>query len=771
MKTKTICAVLSVVLAFPALSATQEEIRAEQVRRADGTYRKLAPQPEPQTYGCRELFTAMLAYAEANTNLTRIAEILTFAEGMQDLDPESRAYGNFRWYSRDTEVFDHNAVDFCMQHGALLWRFHRDKLDPAVRERFLAVLTRGLRGLLNHRVRATYTNIAILNASDLILLGEALGDPDAVDEGERRLTTFLRTIYDDGVHEFVSTTYYAVNVESMMLLEALCQRPHIREMADALLRYFWTDIALNYYRPSQRLAGAQSRTYDYVFAFGGLDHLLIHSGWLAPPRGYRAGGIGFIPLYSGWMPPKALEALSANYPRLVEQTWGSEPPCARTFYVCEDIAISTAWRNYHGRMDISLAVDFPSPSRDARMPRLSFIPDGRRDPYGTNRISDGKTHSKAFHMNHYWASVQDKADALALAVYRDRDFVDTTGTLESHLLVPRAIEAVWVNDVPLSIGATNEIPLGAAVFLRHGTAALGIRIPWSRGQDATPCSFHLFAETNTLNVMRLTVGHSRLPDGQTPAYPAGVAFRLRAGSGLDTDAKFSQFRQAFSAEGIRAEATDAGIALTGADGRLAIRAAAPYSAAPVTTPKPPHAMLACDGTEMGRAILAALPAIRERTKHHKTATAITVAPDKPTVWPAVNARISCILQIGDDDPAAANGLYLWEPEHSDPRTPGSGRALYALDVTTAGAYTLAARVISPTPENDSFFVRVTTEDGTDILPDEAWHLGQRKAWGWTDLKRGGDKITLNLPPGRIHLTLRARETGAKVDQLRLSPMR
>jgi len=417
-------------------------------------------------------------------------------------------------------------------------------------------------------------------------------------------------------------------------------------------------------------------------------------------------------------------------------------------------------------MDISLAVDFPSPSRDARMPRLSFIPDGRRDPYGTDRISDGKTHSKAFHMNHYWASAQDKADVLALAIYRERDFVDTTGTLESHLLLPRAIESVWVNDTPLAISATNEIPPGAAVFLRHGTAALGIRIPWSRGQDATPCTFHLFAETNTLNVMRLTVGHSRLLESTVEA---GVAFRLRAGSGLD-DEQFRQFRQAFMAEQIKAEATGTAIALTGADGRLAIRAEAPYlNAPPVTTPRPPRLMLASDGVEMGRPILAKLPAISERIKHHKPPTVIPVAPDKPTVWEAVNAHLSSILEIGTDDPTAANGLYLWEPERSDPRAPGSGRALYTLDVAKAGAYTLAARVISPTPENDSFFIRVTTEDGADILPDEAWHLGTRKAWGWTDLKQSGSKLILNLPQGRIHVILRARETGTKIDQLRLSP--
>jgi hypothetical protein len=219
-----IFAVLAITFAVSASpAATRDEIRASLIRSADGTYRKLTS-AEP-AYGCRELFTSMLAYAEANTNLTRIGEILTFAEAMQDTDPESRSFGNFRWYSRDTAVMDYNAVDFCMQHGALLWTFHRERLEPDVRERFRAVLDRGLRGLVSHRVRETYTNIAILNATDLILLGEALGDAAAVREGERRLTAFTRTIFDDGVTFTRSPSMSLTDLYISLTSANRCPRP------------------------------------------------------------------------------------------------------------------------------------------------------------------------------------------------------------------------------------------------------------------------------------------------------------------------------------------------------------------------------------------------------------------------------------------------------------------------------------------------------------------------------------------------------------------
>ncbi|HRR33095.1 MAG TPA: hypothetical protein P5026_03275 [Kiritimatiellia bacterium] len=292
------------------------------VSRADSTWRKLS---KPGTvYGCRELFTAMLAYAEAGVHPDRISVLATTAEQMQNREAGHRAYGNFRWYSRDREVLDDNAVDFCMQHGALLWRFHRDSLAPDVRERLRVMLDLGLHGLIHHRPRTTYTNIALLNASDLILLGEALANPDAVREGERRLTLFIKTLWEEGVHEYVSPTYYGVDLESLLLLASLAQTAEIRALADTLADYFWADIALNWHTPSERLAGAHSRTYDYLYGFGELDQILSAADWLPHPPKFRFGT--FTPLYVNALGmPSEAAALNQRYPRLVEQTWGSIP--------------------------------------------------------------------------------------------------------------------------------------------------------------------------------------------------------------------------------------------------------------------------------------------------------------------------------------------------------------------------------------------------------------------------------------------------------------
>ncbi len=754
---------------------SRERILPDLVKRADSTYVKLT-KPNA-SYGCRELFTAMLAYAEARTNLTRVADMLTVAEKMQNRDPAHRAYGNFRWYSRDTEVMDYNAVDFCMQHGALLWLFHRDALDPATRDRLHTLLTLGLKGLVKHLPRTTYTNIALLNASDLILLGDTLGDAQAVTEGERRLNLFIKTLWEEGVHEFVSPTYYGVDVESMMLLEALAQKEATRETARTLATFFWTDIALNWFDPAQRLAGAHSRTYDFVFGLGELDQILSACGWL--PLTVKFGFTTFTPLYTRWQPPRDLrQRYTTCYPRLVEQTWGAEPFCSRTHYVCPDVSLSTAWRAYSGRMDIALSVDLPG-TREEHLPRLSFIPDGRGDPYGKLRVFDGKTHAKAFHLSPWWAGVQDKADALGVAVYRDSDFKDATGTLDSHLLFRKRLDSLWINETCITLDnkkpTTHTVQQDEAVFLRQGTAVIGIRVPWTRGQDGSASPIILADDNNSFGAARLTVSHAWLDPTKHPSrIPAGVAFWLRTGSRIENDESFAAFRKAFATAAAEVKITPDNFSLRvpGVNRPLCVTAKASFDRDPLTSPAPPRTVLGLDGEEVGRTILETSPVIQSYLKSRRQGVPVTVSAGRSTEWEAEQACFTVPYEASTNDATASGGGYLWVPEiDGQSGGGGGGHATYALTVTAAGSYTLSGRVLTPTPDDDSFFLSVSAWDGTVILPETTWSPGVFKSWTWRDITLPGKKgaTLLDLPQGKVTLTLRPREAGAKIDRFRLTP--
>ena len=87
-----------------------------------------------------------------------------------------------------------------------------------------------------------------------------------------------------------------------------------------------------------------------------------------------------------------------------------------------------------------------------------------------------------------------------------------------------------------------------------------------------------------------------------------------------------------------------------------------------------------------------------------------------------------------------------------------------------GTYRLFARVLAPTPDDDSFLVSVNAGDfaksgtrGPVVLPRTDWHLGQSHSWTWREFP-----VDVALPKGPVVLTFHTREDGAKVDALVLT---
>ena len=106
--------------AFCLLSASLFAARAapDPVRtRAEGTLRGLVTQAERRDRALSSvgLFAGAYNLLRANVGLDKLDVLFDVAAELQDSNPESRTYGNFRWYARDGFVMDGNAVDFCMQ--------------------------------------------------------------------------------------------------------------------------------------------------------------------------------------------------------------------------------------------------------------------------------------------------------------------------------------------------------------------------------------------------------------------------------------------------------------------------------------------------------------------------------------------------------------------------------------------------------------------------------------------------------------------------------
>ena len=778
MKTFTLAIVLPcLILAAPSPRQTDLNRRAE--RALKGTVKKA--QLHDRALSAAEIFHAAFFFCETGKYLDSLDLLFDVAAEMQDRNPDSRSFGNFRWYWRDGLVMDYNAVDFCMQAGSLIARDHLGKMTPAQREKFLAILDRAIAGCLSHRVRDSYTNIAIMNAVNLILLGEARNRRDAFDEGVHRLDAFILNTALFGVCEYASPTYTGVDIANLHRLHAYVRDTAVRDRADRLLKLFWTDICASSFAPAGRLGGAHSRDYDYLFGMGSVAHLLRTVGVAAPLDGKPE----MPPLelvLSDWRPDASITALAARAPRALVSFWGEEDDKYRTAWIGRHVSLGVAGANYWD-MDIPLAVDFASHARQARG---YFIADGRRDPYGMKKIPESNgPHQKTLHLRPFWCGVQRGRDALGLAVYRPGDIPADSPTLESHFVFPSDADEIYIGDERITPvrGKPFARPLSAdaCVFVRQGGGALAARVAWARDLSGHPApSALIWDDIAGVDACRFTLAHhSFWGTPLDPTNPPAAAFWVRVTDDAADPVKFAAFRAAFAAARPSAQADAAHVALSaaGEDGPLSLRAAAPFVAAEQAEPAPARAVFALDGRDIGADILgevsgmAEYRAERERMMKAIAENRVPVSTRRAALWEAESGAVIHDFKV-DADPGAVGGKFVWTPSTPGLRRNGNGTVSWQLDVQQAGTYKLWGRILSLSPEDDSFFVSAHAGSFTPakrscgplVLAKTEWHTGVTGTqWKWRLFP-----VELSFPAGPVVLTLHAREDGTKVDRLFLT---
>jgi hypothetical protein len=737
------------------------------IERSESFWQRVQEEP-PTKVSSRDLFGYALVLSEANQHLDRLDRLLEVAGRMRDADPANRTYGNFRWKWVDAGVLDWNAVEFCMQMGTVAWIRHRERLPETTRARLRELLEFSVEGCLRHRVPASYTNISLMNAANLILLGENLGNPKAADEGYRRLDQIVLYTWHAGIHEYGSPTYYGTDLDDLVVLERFCKRDTGKQTARALLELFWTDLAANWFAPAQKLAGARSRDYDYLRGLGYLDTAMWANGWLADEKTQGSAG-ALVHLLSDWRPAAELKQQNeTQYPRLVRQSWGEAQFESRTHYVMRNVTLGSAGANY-GNMDLPLSVDFAGARRSVR---CYFIPDGRHDPYGKLKIPAGGGHDKTLHLRPFWAATQAKRDAVGLVVYRDKEVPADTETLESHWVMPLENDGVWIGEERVAPKPDEtferQVAPGQAVFVRKGTAAMGVKVLWARDRTGGQAPVRLVYEANEWGAMRLTVVHQDRRGVQPAAPKAGAAFWVRIADDLDGPA-FAAWRNAFAAAEGEAGATKERVAVrvAGTDGAVAVEAAEPFQGASVLEPPPYRGVLELNGEEVGRPLLEALPVVVAEKEELANLKPIPLSPEG-TAWEAEAGVVRGPMARGDDGDASG-GKFVWMPGEAGGKGGGSGSASWLLQIPDSGVYYLWGRVLAPTPEDDSFYVRLFT-DAAELVGRTDWPTGTRAEWSWVPAALGGGKEStpLALPAGEVTLQLLVREDGTRIDRLFLS---
>jgi hypothetical protein len=712
----------------------------------------------------RGLFDYARRLCEAREHPERLERLFALAAAAQDRKPGSRGYGNLRWTWRDPGVTDANAVEFCMQDAAAIWIDHREWIPEPARQALRDVMEYAIQGCLRHRVPSSYTNIAVLNAANLIVLGELFGRPEVTAEGAGRLDALYLWTWQFGLREFCSPTYYGVDLDGLRFIESRARLESARRQARQLAQLVWTDIAANWYVPAQKLAGAHSRSYDYLAGLGSLDVNLRAAGWL------ESDGRPQPEKTATYWPPASLLEISRRVPRLVRQHWGTAPVESRTHWLCADVTLSTSGAG-SGQDDARLTVDLPG---DRRQPRCYFIPDGREDPCGKIRYETGSAlHMKALHLTPFWAAAQRGPDALGLVVYRAEDLkAPEIVNLQSHMVLRRACDGLWLAGRRIeSPAGTSSRPArwtlgaGQALVVKYATAALGVRVLWARRDDGRPAEAALVDDGNPHGVVRLTVEHR----GDRRAVEAGAAFWVQVASGASTDKAFHAWRARFekaTVPSVQVSATALRFEVPGQQGPVSVDARSPLGQGDVRLqPEPTSAVLELDGHDIGRPMLEELdPARRARTCYgplHPLAV-----PERGGIgWEAEAALVFHSMAVGDD-PAASARRYVWQPPPAHDSTRAAGSVLWTIEVPRPGRYFLWGRVSAPDPQTDSFYVQVIAP-GVTWPASTAWHLRSGPGWTWQvlSLNRAKTPEPLNLPAGPCRILLRPREPGTKLDRL------
>lgn len=194
--------------------------------------------------------------------------------------------GTFPWNERSRDAVDKNALEFAAQSlGPILLRY-----GPCLRPELAASLVPHVRAAIAAlerdapRVGVTYTNIWLMNAESLTLLGEAVGDAEAEARGIAELEAWTKLTKEHGIFEFDSPTYYAADLDSLVLAEHFATAPRARELAHRALNLLWTDVAANWFVPRESLVGPHSRDYDFLRGEGGIDVFTAVAGWRALPK-------------------------------------------------------------------------------------------------------------------------------------------------------------------------------------------------------------------------------------------------------------------------------------------------------------------------------------------------------------------------------------------------------------------------------------------------------------------------------------------------------
>ena len=317
--------------------------------------------------------------------------------------------------------------------------------DP-LRQKLTLALTAIIDGA-DASASTTYTNIHLMAATVLIVVGEFLAD-HAGAEGSGAYAAFIQRGYSmlddwivltgtEGIIELDSPTYYATDLDSLVigLLSA-----HHPDAFQTILEYVWSDVAASFFPAAGTLSGAHSRNYDFLRGSGAVEMYTYLAGWRGIPDDYTPFEPAIEDVFAAWNFAQdggfrvASSSCGAAFalPKEVTSLWGKDNGQDRTTYVSAHAALGSVSSDYTSAdQEKILSAELPSPATVISL----VTSDDSADPYGLQKIAIGQF-KKTFRLASHPAAVQSHNWVLATSYAAPSTSNKGTTLLTTNILLP-----------------------------------------------------------------------------------------------------------------------------------------------------------------------------------------------------------------------------------------------------------------------------------------------------------------------------------------------
>jgi len=495
------------------------------------------PNPEPDA---RALTNAGLCVLALGGDPKRAEAYFREMFAMQDMDPKSPGYGTVPWKKGHPEIKDPNSIEFTMSFLAPAMLRYGERLSPEFKAEALPHLKAAIEGIRRHKVPVTYGNIFLMKLGNLIMLGELANDPAPVAEGKDALDRWLAWTRAHGNNEYDSPTYAVVQFTDLENVWLHAPDAETKALAKAGLDYLWSDLAANYFAGRDSPGGPHSRSYDFLYQQGTIQHHFYLEG-LSPALAGRDyfGGVWLNAIMPGdYHPASAILDLARIPERVVRQRFGAEEGRDRYNYITPGFAIGSA-SCYYGPQDNQISVEFATAKK---MPVCSVVPDTSDAPYGKKLEKDKSGHDKPRHIKDIIAAVQEKGTILALLDLSPDMKSGACASLATNIILPVRADGIYPDGERLDVSAPFEkaVTAGSTVFVREGKSAAAFRIFTADGAGGQQASFAVKYDGNEWGAARLVAYHYKGAAAELKGAPI-VAGVFACAEQCETDAQFQDF--------------------------------------------------------------------------------------------------------------------------------------------------------------------------------------------------------------------------------------